>query len=429
VTFRARLLVAAMVTLAVGVGALAVIGNVLLAVRVRAETSDLLRTRADSLAATLVFRAGRVEVRDNPNDAALDRDAWVLDGDRVIERPPGVGPDVDRRAVALGRRGVSREADAGHDVRLRAQPVRGADGAAVGAVVVGVSEESVERLREEVVLGSAILGVLILAAGALALRSAISGALRPVMQMTAAAEDWGAHDLERRFDLGEPRDELTRLAATLDGLLTRIAASRRHEQRFAGDVAHELRTPLATLRAQAELGLRSEQEPERRRSLERVLAETERLSATVDTLLEVGRRELDPAAYAVDLASIAGEVEGAEVAVPAGLPLAEGEPDVIRRALAPLVDNARRHARTAVRLELDTGPGCVWIAVRDDGPGVDPAVGERVFEPGVRGAGETGDGVGLGLPLARRLARSCGGDVRIGDGPGGCFVLELPAVR
>ena len=74
--------------------------------------------------------------------------------------------------------------------------------------------------------------------------------------MTVAAEDWGAHDLERRFDLGPSRDELTGLAATLDGLLSRIAASRRHEQRFADDVAHELRTPLATLRAQAELGLR-----------------------------------------------------------------------------------------------------------------------------------------------------------------------------
>jgi signal transduction histidine kinase len=70
----------------------------------------------------------------------------------------------------------------------------------------------------------------------------------------------------------------------------------------------------------------------------------------------------------------------------------------------------------------------VRVAVRDDGPGLDPALGERAFEPGVRGPDEGGDGAGLGLPLARRLARSCGGDVVAGPGPGGCFVLELPAV-
>ena len=73
--------------------------------------------------------------------------------------------------------------------------------------------------------------------------------------MTSRAEDWGAHDLDRRFDLGPPRDELTGLAATLDGLLDRIAASRRHEQRFASEMAHELRTPIAGMRGRAELAL------------------------------------------------------------------------------------------------------------------------------------------------------------------------------
>ena len=70
----------------------------------------------------------------------------------------------------------------------------------------------------------------------------------------------------------------------------------------------------------------------------------------------------------------------------------------------------------------------VRLAVRDDGAGLDPAMGERAFEPGVRGD-QDGSGAGLGLPLARRLARLCGGDVTAGAGPGGCFVLDLPAVR
>jgi signal transduction histidine kinase len=94
-----------------------------------------------------------------------------------------------------------------------------------------------------------------------------------------------------------------------------------------------------------------------------------------------------------------------------------------------LIDNARRHAREGVVLEVSGDNAHVRVAVRDDGPGLDPELGERVFEPGVRGEHESPDGAGLGLPLARRLARSCGGDVLTGPGPGGCFVLELPAVR
>jgi signal transduction histidine kinase len=251
--------------------------------------------------------------------------------------------------------------------------------------------------------------------------------------MTSRAEDWGAHDLDRRFDLGPPRDELTGLATTHDGLLDRIAASRRHEQRVAGEMAHELRTPLAGLRGRAELALGAtgpSAVDEKDDALRAVVAQSARLTDTVDTLLAVARRELDPAGGTADLVTLAHEVEQVDVVEPdLPLPLAEGEPDVLRRALAPLVANARRHARSRVWLELSADAGHVRVTVRDDGPGLDPAIGERAFDPGVRGPDEGEPGAGLGLPLARRLARSCGGDVRTGPEPGGSFVLELPAVR
>jgi signal transduction histidine kinase len=79
-------------------------------------------------------------------------------------------------------------------------------------------------------------------------------------------------------------------------------------------------------------------------------------------------------------------------------------------------------------VELSWANGRARVAVRDDGEGVDAVLGEGAFEPGRRGAGEPPGGAGLGLPLARRLARASGGDVVIGPGPGGCFVLELPTV-
>jgi signal transduction histidine kinase len=277
-----------------------------------------------------------------------------------------------------------------------------------------------------------VIAALILLAGGLALRTAIDRALQPVVQMTASAEDWGAHDLDRRFGLGPPRDELTGLAATLDGLLARIAASRRHEQRFASDVAHELRTPIAGLRGRAELALSAtglDAAAQRTSALSAVVADAERLTATVDTLLTVARRELDASGGAVDLEALAREIDSVEIIVPpGGVPPAEGEDEVLRRALAPLVENARRFARSRVTLELSASGDRVRITVRDDGPGLAPPLGERAFEPGVRGTENAGSGAGLGLPLARRLARSCGGDVTAGDGPGGCFVLELPAV-
>jgi signal transduction histidine kinase len=435
-SFSARLLLTSLVTLAVGLGALVVTGNVLLDRRVSAEISDELRANAEAQLATLSITSSGVTVREAPNDEGLDRHGWVIEGDRVIEPATNVSPALDRKAVALGRARAfgDHDIDGDGDIRLRVVPIGGPGrDDPVGAVVVALSTAPLESLQKQVLIGSLIIAALVLLAAALALRTAIGRALEPVVQMTSRAEDWGAHDLDRRFDLGPPRDELTSLATTLDGLLDRIAASRRHEQRFAGEMAHELRTPIAGLRGRAELALGAtgpDTIAEKDNALRAVVAQSARLTDTVDTLLAVARRELDPTGGAVDLLALAREVEQVEVLEPTGdLPLAEGEPDVLRRALAPLVANAQRHARERVVLELTADDSRVRVTVRDDGPGLDPGLGERAFDPGVRGPQETSAGAGLGLPLARRLARSCGGDVLIGEGPGGSFVLELPAVR
>jgi signal transduction histidine kinase len=431
-TLRRRLLLTSMATLIVGLGALMVLGNVLLAQRARAETSSVLRANADSQLSALHVTATDVRVRQTANDASLDTRGWVLDGSKVIERPPAADPALDELAVRLGRAGRETEVDGPDDTRLRVKSIRApGSGRVLGAVVVVSSTESLEHLQKAVLLGSLVIAALVLLAGGLAIRSAVNGALRPVAQMTDTAQTWSAHDLERRFDLGPARDELTGLAETLDGLLSRIAASRRHEQRFAGEVAHELRTPLAGLRARAELALRSTgagADSERREALEGVVEQSDRLSAAIDTLLAMARQELDPSEGSVDLQALVAEIADVEVVPsPVLMPHAEGDPDVVRRAIAPLVDNARRHARGGVRLELSTAHGQVRLAVCDDGPGIDPALGERIFDPGVRGASDT-YGAGLGLPLARRLARSCGGDVHVEPAEGGRFVLDLPAL-
>ncbi|HZO35625.1 MAG TPA: HAMP domain-containing sensor histidine kinase [Solirubrobacteraceae bacterium] len=431
-SLRSRLLLTSLAALAVGLAAMLIVGNVLLDQRVHSEASTVLRANTDAQLSALDVTARGVSVRQTANDAVLDRRSWVLDGQRVIERPPRVSAELDRAAVALGRNATGAEIDGPDEIRLRATPIRAPRSSkVVGSVVVGFDTTSLERLQKIVLLGTLVLAGTVLLGGALAIRGALSGALEPVAQMTESARQWGAHDLDRRFDLGPPRDELTALAATLDELLARIAASRRHEQRFAAEMAHELRTPLAGLQLQAELALKAtgpSADAEREQALAAVVAQSARLNTAIDALLAIARNEIDPAAGSVDLAAIATDFDDVEIDTPQALPLAEGDPDVVRRALTPLVENARRHARSRVRLELSAARGRVRVAVRDDGPGLDPELGERAFDPGARGSGAADGGAGLGLPLARRLARSCGGDVIAGPGPGGCFVLELPAL-
>ena len=431
-TVRTRLLAVSLLTLAVGLGALVLVGNVLLRSGVRAQASGVLRARAEAQLATLHVTPHGVAIRESANDEVLDRSSWLVVGHRVVERPAGVDTRLERAAEALARPGRAAERDAPGDLRLRAAPVRAsASGPPVGTIVVGYAMAPLERVQHEVLSASIVFAALVLLAGGVATRRALNGALRPVAQMTAEAEDWGAHDLDRRFGLGPPRDELTGLAATLDGLLARIAASRRHEQRFASEVAHELRTPIAALRGRAELALAADgpdADRERDETLHAVVEDAIRVDRTIDALMAVARRELDPASGSVDLGTVAAEVDGVELVVHGPLPPAEGDPEVVRRALAPLVENARRFARDRVVLELSAGSGRVRVAVRDDGPGLEPQLADRAFDPGARGSDESSNGAGLGLALARRLARSCGGDVTAGPGPGGCFVLELPSV-
>ncbi|MCW3009995.1 MAG: integral rane sensor signal transduction histidine kinase, partial [Solirubrobacterales bacterium] len=271
-SFRTRLLLTALTTLAVGLGALVVLGNVLLSHRVQTEASNLLDARMEAQIAALDVRGGAVAVREVVNDDRLDERAWVIDAGVVLERPRDGDPALDRAVIALARAREPVEREVGDDVRVLVELI-----GRRGAVAVALSVEPLERLQKEVLLGSLVVAGLVLLAGAFAIRSAVGGALQPVAEMTSAASSWSAGDLDRRFGLGPAKDELTGLAATLDALLGRIAASRRHEQRFASEVAHELRTPVAGLRARAELALQRDDPVEREAALQAVVAQAGRL--------------------------------------------------------------------------------------------------------------------------------------------------------
>ncbi|HWF35420.1 MAG TPA: HAMP domain-containing sensor histidine kinase, partial [Solirubrobacteraceae bacterium] len=284
--------------------------------------------------------------------------------------------------------------------------------------------------------GAGVLLVVAVAAGLL-----ISGALRPVARMTAQADAWSEADTGMRFGLGPPRDELTHLAATLDRLLDRVAASLRHEQRFSAELSHELRSPLASVIAEAQHALRHARSvDDHRAGAERLLVSAQSMRRTLDTLVAAERLEHQGPPGAADAAVVArAAARGYDgLAEEHGLTITVTEPetpirigvdaDVGERVLAPLIENACRYGSRSVTVAIAQRDGAAVFLVEDDGPGVPEGDRERIFEPGWRGNGRRrGDGAGLGLPLARRLARAAGGDVGHGDGePGGRFAVRLP---
>jgi two-component system OmpR family sensor kinase len=425
------------------------------------DASTILRERADAQLAKVAARGAGVVLRSSADVEPLDQQGWVYVDGRALRRPSAPAR-VQRSADSLANVPRTREVAVGGDVLLLGEPAYAADGRRrIATVVVSISLEPYEHTRHLVLVAMVLLDVCILAFGALLARRAVGRALRPVANMTRQAAEWSERDLDRRFDLGSPRDELTGLSATLDRLLARIATTLRHEQRFSAEMAHELRTPLSGLRGEAELALRAEGTPQDvREALEQIVRGADRMQAVIDTLLVAARGGNEhtigasdaraAAAEAIEamrpLAQRAGvELTLAEAAVEVAsggagggvrgstrngaLPRVGAEPRLVVQALAPLLDNALRHARGRVTVTLTQSHGEVLVRVEDDGAGIAPEEVERIFEPGASSAG----GAGLGLPLARRLARSCGGDVTAiaAQGPataGGRVVLHLPAV-
>ncbi len=434
-TLRGRVTLAAVLVLAAGLAGLAVLFNVLLANSLDSDASAVLRNRAAAQVATIDLSHGGVRAVEGPNDAALDRDAWVFADGRVVEKPAVASAAATRAAGELAA--VTRPTDRTLDqnIRLRAVPVRGRDGARRGTVVVAVSLVPYEHIRHIALVGTAILSLLLLVATAIAVRWSVRSALRPIAEMTARAADWSEHDLHRRFHLGPPRDELTTLAATFDGLLRRIEAVLRHEQRFSAELAHELRTPLTGLRGESELALlRPELDAESRTAFERVLESSRRMESVIEALLASARAELTGAARSCDPLPAVREAIGAvenvarsrdvevQLAEPLSSLVVDADPAVVTRALYPLLENGVRHARHSVHIAVLPDDDGVTVAVSDDGPGLQGRDPDSVFAPGMSSSG----GAGLGLPLARRLARSCGGDVVAEANGGGRFDLRLP---
>ncbi|MFW5419130.1 HAMP domain-containing histidine kinase [Nocardiopsis sp. CNT-189] len=272
--------------------------------------------------------------------------------------------------------------------------------------------------------------------------------LRPVESIRSDLERLSATDLRHRLALPGTGDELADLARTANATLDRLQTAMERQRSFVSDASHELRNPIAGMRARLEVELTDPElgDTAARRSLESVLGDVERLQRIVSDLLELARLDADVARAEerVDLAELARAEAGHRAAAAARIDTDLEPGAVVRgnrlrlaRLLVNLIANAERHARSrilvAVRAEDGgAGPEAV-LEVHDDGAGIPEEERERIFERFARldeSRRKDPGGSGLGLAISRGVAEAHGGTLTAGESPllgGAVFVLRVPA--
>jgi signal transduction histidine kinase len=314
-------------------------------------------------------------------------------------------------------------------------------GVAVVARSLAARDESLDHLRHELIL---FLPLALLAAS-LGGYGLAAGALRPVEAMRRRAEAVTA-DRPGRLPVPRGRDEVARLAVTLNDMLARLHASFEHERRFLADASHELRTPLALLRAELDLALRR---PRSRQELEDALRsaadETERLSRLAADLLLIARADRGPLPIRTEqvaaedvlgvvadrFATRAGAL-GRELRVHPSRVQLEADPTRVEQALGNLVDNALEHGAGPVELSAaDTGR-MIELHVADRGRGFPEEFRERAFARFSRAdEARSRGGSGLGLSIVELIAHAHGGaaGLRNRSGGGADVWIAVPRAR
>jgi two-component system, OmpR family, sensor kinase len=309
-----------------------------------------------------------------------------------------------------------------------------------GEIEVLATRAGIEETMRRILMLMTIGTVAAVVIGGLLLRGATATAIAPLREIGAAARRTARGHTGERLRPDDPSTELGRLAVAydqmLDSLEDALERARDEEERtrrFLDDAAHQLRTPIAGVRASVEALLATSEPAQRDRLMANLVRETARSSRVLRDLLTMARLDTGrpPTRRATELAALCGdEVERTRslapeldvtCATPADDVIAEVEPAAIQEAVANLLDNARRHAHTRIEVRLiDQGHAC-RIEVDDDGPGVDDGASSLIFERFATLDGKGGSG--LGLPIARSIAEAHGGALAYEDGS---FVLTLP---
>jgi heavy metal sensor kinase len=272
--------------------------------------------------------------------------------------------------------------------------------------------------------------------------------LGPVTMMSLKARQIGAETLDDRIEIGNERDELGFLAATLNGLLERLQLAFESQRRFMADASHELRTPIAIIQGEADVALARDRDAvDYRESIEVMQRAARKLTRIVQNLFLLARG--DAGRYPTSITRfyvgdvVADCVRGMQsVAQARGVALTSSAPEdmvivadeeLINRLVLNLVENAVKFTPEGGRVHVDvqTESGACAIRVTDTGIGIPPADQERIFERffrGDRARPQNAGGAGLGLPIARWITEVHGGELQLehSDAGGSVFVARLP---
>ncbi|MES2316150.1 MAG: ATP-binding protein [Pseudomonadota bacterium] len=274
---------------------------------------------------------------------------------------------------------------------------------------------------------------------------AVAQGLRPLRRLSASIASRGPDDL-RPLDTGTSYVELTPLTSALERLLAQLRAKMEREHAFVADAAHELRTPMAVIAAQAHVLVKAEGAQQRLDAEHKLDHAIGRASHLIGQLLELAHVDSDDQRH-LDVRDVA-ELTRHELALVAPsamarkLDLSLDAPDVLmhpveahafQSILQNLVVNAIRYVQEggAVAVGLGARDGVLTLTVTDDGPGIPEAQRDLVFERFYRGQAHEAHGSGLGLAIVRQACARLGGSVALLDGPGGAgcaFVVTLPSI-
>jgi two-component system, OmpR family, sensor kinase len=309
-----------------------------------------------------------------------------------------------------------------------------------------LSDIDQELARVRVILLLGVLGGTVLALlGGL---TTAARAMRPIKQMTEAAREIErTRDPTLRVPQPEAEDEVAELARTVEGMLSSLDAARgethaalERQREFVADASHELRTPLTSLLANLEL-LAEELDGEQADTAQAALRSARRMRRLVGDLLLLARADArrgqsrgptDLAGVLLEAASELGSMaEDHDLSIDAQAAVVPGVRDDLHRLTLNLIENAVRHTPPGTHIRASTGVdnGTGILTVQDDGPGIPPELGRRVFERFVRGARTGSRGSGLGLAIVRAVAESHGGTVTLEEpefGTGARFVIKIP---
>jgi signal transduction histidine kinase len=465
-SLRARLTLTAAAGLAVALAGAAILLIAALSVTLDRGLDDSARQTAQEVAA--LIDANRL-----PNPVPVAAGTAVVqvvaaDG-RIVAASPGADRLVpllsagQAASAARSRRGImldGRPYGLPEFVRVVAVPGQRGE-TVIAAVSYGAVRGSLNTVARALLFGTPALFLLM----TWVIWLITGSTLRPISGLRRGAEQVTATGVPRGLPVPEARDEVHSLAVTLNDMLSRLQAAQQRQRRLVSDTAHELRSPIASIRAQLEVALDHPDSQEWEQTARDVLADTLRLARLAEDLLVLARLEEragqpaarplgaggsgrpGPAGGIVGLADLAAATVAdygqARVPVsadaaggPGGYPVS-GDPDGLRRMLVNLIDNAVRYAAERVRVRVaadgDAG-GQHWLllTVTDDGPGIPPNRLERAFDrftmlDDARARDSDAGGAGLGLAIVRATAIAHGGTAWLENaGPGLRALVRLP---